>query len=72
MLSDFVKKNKLMFMVFVKVYFVGEDIVVLCDIGLGGMSMGVSLINEDVCSWWCCKLGRRIMLNICKFIIVVG
>ena len=72
MLSDFVKENKSMLTASVKVHLAGEDIVALCDTGSGGMSMGVSLINEDVCSRWRRKLGRRITPNTRKLTTVAG
>ena len=56
----------------VKVHLAGEDVVALCDTGSGGMSMGVSLINEDVCSRWRRKLGRRITPNTRKLTTVTG
>ena len=56
----------------VKVHLAGEDIVALCDTGSGGMCMGVSLINEDVCSRWRRKLGRRITPNTRKLTTVAG
>ena len=70
--SDFVRENKSMLTASVKVHLAGEDIVALCDTGSGGMSMGVSLINEDVCSRWRRKLGRRITPNTRKLTTVAG
>ena len=61
-----------MLMASVKVHLAGEDIVALCDTGSGGMGTGMSLINEDVCSQWCRKLGRRITPNTRKLTTVAG
>ena len=70
--SNFVRENKSMLTTSVKVHLAGEDVVALCDTGSGGMSMGVSLINEDVCSRWRRKLGRRITPNTRKLTTVAG
>ena len=52
------ERNKSMPTASVRVHLAGEDIVALCDTGSGGMGLGVSLINEDLCSRWRRKLGR--------------
>ena len=61
--SNSVEGNKSMPTASVRVHLAGEYIVALCDTGSGGMGVGVSLINEDVCSRWRRKLGRRITPN---------
>ena len=43
----------------VRVDLAGEDIVALCDTGSGGMGVGLSLINEDVCSRWRRKIREK-------------
>ena len=71
-LSNFAKGNKSMPTASVEVHLVSEDIVALCDTGSGGMGMGLSLINEDVCSRWRRKVGKRITPNTRRLTTVAG
>ena len=65
-------KNNLLPTSAVKVCLASDEVVVLCDTGSGGMGVGVSLIEEDVCSQWRRKLGRRITPNMRALTTVAG
>ena len=66
------EKSNLLPTAAVKVRLAGDEVVALCDTGSGGMGVGVSLIEEAVCSQWRRKLGRRITPNMRTLTTVAG
>lgn len=66
------EKSNLLPTAAVKVRLAGDEVVALCDTGSGGMGVGVSLVEEAVCSQWRRKLGRRITPNMRTLTTVAG